>query len=628
MNEERSHNTILAGKYRILRLLGRGGTADVWQAEAVGEMKGENASIYRKLPKIIRRPAEARRENNFFVAVKIPREVSRFDLIRQEAELLSSLHHPGIPSFLELLEVKTEDLSAMAMTETAAMPFGTEDQYEGSRDRYKCDDQEEAVHNMVKDRETVPCLVMEYIDGETLRGEYGLRRTMEIGMEVCDILGYLHGHDPPVYYRDLKPANIMLRRDGSVVLIDPGSASGGGMGTKGYSAPELYSGAGEAAACSDLYSLGAVLHECLTGIPPLQSGLRPLGEFNRAYAGSTIESVLQCCCSAAPAVRWQNAAVFRRHLSEAACDSANSGFHFRKILQADPERTAFYFRRLRTAACVLAGAAFLFSAAGKCVVLSNYVSLLRKAGDSESLREKANLYTQAVQLVPDDSEGYERLINEMASDGVITAQEQEAIDNVLLAEAAGEKGAQTCEEVLLERAPEQYEKLLLLMGRRYYACRQYGDRTKQYLMQAADGSVLPASERRSAVLLAELLEIMEDRADAGGLPVFRWQERNPGDARQVWMTMKQVENDALRLADCGEEVMTAVAVYRDLGATLELYAAVLQSGGVPLTEMEQMTENGRILLQKTESRKEHIPARILEQAQTALEKASEAVCGL
>src|ERR1700733_9597886 len=123
-------------------------------------------------------------------------------------------------------------------------------------------------------------LVMEYIDGSTLEdelknsgGKLDEARVIEIALQVLDTLQYLHNLEPPVVYRDLKPSNVMLGRNGQVKLIDFGIArfflpqsNATMIGTQGYAPPEQYRGRAEAR--SDLYALGATMHHALSGRDP------------------------------------------------------------------------------------------------------------------------------------------------------------------------------------------------------------------------------------------------------------------------------------------------------------------------------------------------------------------------
>src|SRR5580700_4950135 len=123
-------------------------------------------------------------------------------------------------------------------------------------------------------------LVMEYVDGTTLEdvlktsgGKLGEASMIDIALQVLDTLQYLHNLAPPVVYRDLKPSNVMLGRNGQVKLIDFGIArfflpqsNATMIGTQGYAPPEQYRGRAEAR--SDLYALGATMHHALSGRDP------------------------------------------------------------------------------------------------------------------------------------------------------------------------------------------------------------------------------------------------------------------------------------------------------------------------------------------------------------------------
>ena len=126
-------------------------------------------------------------------------------------------------------------------------------------------------------------LVMDYVPGPTLDA-YLRKHTplppllaLNYAMHLCEVLDYLHHQTPPVIFRDLKPSNVILAPDGTLTLIDFGIAryfktgqinDTTDFGSPGYASPEQYSGEGQTDARTDLYSLGVVLHEMLTGKHP------------------------------------------------------------------------------------------------------------------------------------------------------------------------------------------------------------------------------------------------------------------------------------------------------------------------------------------------------------------------
>jgi serine/threonine protein kinase len=130
-------------------------------------------------------------------------------------------------------------------------------------------------------------LVMEYIDGKTLlqmlKDSGGrplpIAQVLDYAIQLCDVLTYLHSQNPPIIFRDLKPTNVMVKENGHVVLIDFGIArffkEGQAqdtvfLGSPGYAPPEQH-GTSQTNPRSDLYSLGATLHCCLTGRDPFHA---------------------------------------------------------------------------------------------------------------------------------------------------------------------------------------------------------------------------------------------------------------------------------------------------------------------------------------------------------------------
>lgn len=131
-------------------------------------------------------------------------------------------------------------------------------------------------------------LVVDFIDGQDLEQVRQSRRCHEDevikwSISILEVLDYLHHQMPPIIYRDLKPANIMLEKTGQIKLIDFGiareydpafNAKQTVIGSHGYAPPEQYHGKAEPR--SDIYSLGVVMHFLICGIDPQPFALQPI----------------------------------------------------------------------------------------------------------------------------------------------------------------------------------------------------------------------------------------------------------------------------------------------------------------------------------------------------------------
>lgn len=214
---------LLKERYRILNQIGQGGQASIY--------KGEDTEL-----------------GNRLVAIKemsqdglSPKELQEAaDAFKREAHMLAGLQHPNIPSIYDYFQ-------------------------EGGHWYF----------------------VMEFIEGETLEdyfaradgGTLPVKEVLDIGIQLCSVLEYLHNHQPPIIFRDLKPGNVMRAADGHLYLIDfgiarhfkPGqSRDTTALGSLGYAAPEQY-GKAQTTSRSDIYSLGAILHQALTGNDPVSN---------------------------------------------------------------------------------------------------------------------------------------------------------------------------------------------------------------------------------------------------------------------------------------------------------------------------------------------------------------------
>ena len=171
---------------------------------------------------------------------------------------------------------------------------------------------------------------MEFIEGldmegmVTTTGTPGLpqEQVVKWGMQICEVLDYLHKCDPQIIYRDLKPANIMIRNsDNSVVLIDFGIAFSfhedlkgsprTKIGTMGYMAPEQFHG--KVSPASDVFSLGATLYYALTGQVQQLFNYIPMTSIVPEIS-EELDSIIRCSLQTSPAKRYASAAEMKEAL--------------------------------------------------------------------------------------------------------------------------------------------------------------------------------------------------------------------------------------------------------------------------------------------------------------------------
>lgn len=258
-------NTILLARYKIEGQLGGGGQGAVYQARDL------NFPHSRRLVAI----------KEMHVTTNDPNlRASTMKTFQREANILATLNHPAIPKIYDFFE---------------------------KNDR--------------------AYLVMEYINGRDLEAILSRTKSLPIdkiiewGIDLCDVLQYLHGHQPEsIIFRDMKPANVMIDSLGKVRLIDFGIAkvfvSGlpqTMIGTEGYSAPEQYKG--KANPLSDIYSLGATMHHVITRAdprlePPFSFSERPITQLNED-ASPQLEEIITKSLEFEPEKRYQTCAEMR-----------------------------------------------------------------------------------------------------------------------------------------------------------------------------------------------------------------------------------------------------------------------------------------------------------------------------
>lgn len=249
---------IIDGKYEVLREVGRGGMSVVYLAMDKRLNKQWAIKEFRK----------DKDDASKQVALKA---------LLDEANLMKKLDHPTLPRIVDIIE--------------------------NNQNVY---------------------VIMDYIEGESLNkvlDAYGAQpqeAVIEWAKQLSDVLDYLHTQQPPVIYRDMKPANIMLKPDGTVRLIDFGIAreykegkegDTEAIGTRGYAAPEQFGGRGQTDARTDIYSLGVTLYHLVTGKNPAEPPyeIYPIRHWNPSFS-SGLEWLIQKCTQLNPGDRYQSCA--------------------------------------------------------------------------------------------------------------------------------------------------------------------------------------------------------------------------------------------------------------------------------------------------------------------------------
>jgi len=195
-------------------------------------------------------------------------------------------------------------------------------------------------------------LVMDYIPGTTLAAyirEHAPLPPLEAlnyAMQLCDVLDYLHKRSPPVIFRDLKPSNVIITPKGHLMLVDFDIAryfkegqvnDTTDFGSLGYASPEQYQSTGQTDGRSDLFSLGVMLHEMLSGKRPAGSKLELLRQINTALS-AVLSGMVAVATRPDPADRFQTAHTFYAALERAYVIEDLRAYQQYALIAAQEER--------------------------------------------------------------------------------------------------------------------------------------------------------------------------------------------------------------------------------------------------------------------------------------------------
>src|SRR5687767_7736403 len=267
---------MLGGRYRLDERIAGGGMGDVWRG--TDEVLGRTVAVKILLPALLDEPGFAER-------------------FRGEARTMATINHPGVVDVYD---------------------YGSDQQ--------------------------IAFLVMEYVEGDALSRTLGRvgrltpARTMALVAQAADALQA--AHEKGIVHRDVKPGNLLVRPNGTLVLTDFGiarsamvgqlTAAGSVLGTASYISPEQAAG-GTATAASDIYALGVVAYQCLSGHRPfegdnpLEIAMKHVREAPRALPGDippAVRAIVERSMAKDPAARWPSAATLAAVARQAAATLA------------------------------------------------------------------------------------------------------------------------------------------------------------------------------------------------------------------------------------------------------------------------------------------------------------------
>ena len=402
--------SIVDGKYKILNKIGQGGMSVVYLA--MNERANKQWAI-----------KEVRKDG-----------VKDYEVVKQgliaETDILKKLSHPNLPSIIDVIDCEDTFL-----------------------------------------------IVMDYIEGKALdywlkkEGAQPQEKVVEWAKQICDVLGYLHSRKPPIIYRDLKPANVMLKPDGKIMIIDFGTArefketsieDTSCLGTQGYAAPEQYGGHGQTDARTDIYTLGTTMYHLLTGhnpsLPPYE--MYPIRQWNPALS-SGLEKIVLKCTQRNPADRYQSCAELMYALE-----------HYTELDTEYRRKEGLKWKSF-VAACSLTVVSLVgclgFRFAESSATRSSYDSYISAAATASTQEERVQLYEDAIKINPKEGTAYLNLLQLYVNgtngdENNISQDEATAMTAILGYKGSGNR----TNESYLESNREAYDDFAFQMGVAYF----------------------------------------------------------------------------------------------------------------------------------------------------------------
>lgn len=397
-------DSTINGTYKILNKIGQGGMSVVYLA--LNERANKQWAI-----------KELRKDG-----------IQDFEVVRQgliaETNILKKLSHPNLPDIIDVIDEEDSFL-----------------------------------------------IVMDFIEGKPLNDllkEHGAQPqedVIEWGKQLCHVLNYLHAQNPPIIYRDMKPANIMLKPDGNVTLIDFGTArefksrhveDTTCLGTRGYAAPEQFGGHGQTDARTDIYCLGATLYHLVTGHNPAEPPyeIYPIRYWNENLS-TGLEKILLKCTQFNPKDRYQN------------CNELFDALeHYKELDESflkSQKKKMIHFS-LCAGFTVLFGLGALFCSTKVYYLKSrNYEAYLERAAHSSLSDEKDKNYKEAIRLNPGSSKAYLAMLEDYLKDEEFSVEDEQKVASALYAINGSARNID-----YLKKNKEEYIPFCFQMGINYF----------------------------------------------------------------------------------------------------------------------------------------------------------------
>lgn len=536
--------SVLDGKYEIQREVGHGGMSVVYQAVNVRANKIWAVKEVRK---------DGGNDN----------EVVSQGLIA-ETEMLKKLNHPHLPSIIDVID--TDDSFIIVM-----------DYIEGRNLQYLLD------HKGAQDPELI----------------------IGWAKQLCDVLGYLHSRKPPIIYRDMKPANVMLKPDGQVMLIDFGTArefkvhsqrDTTWLGTRGYAAPEQFGGHGQTDARTDIYNLGATMYHLLTGYSPAdtQYVIKLPGELRPELKGTGIEKIVAKCCQPEPKDRYQNCAELMyalNHVHEGEDEPIR-------------KRNRRWYSFWACVAVALIGAFGMigFRVAETGASNGSYSTYISQAQNSSNLTDKVRYYKKAIDLKPGTAEAYSDMLSDFFSDGEISSDEKSGIETCLNSTSSARTGNNSNLVFFQTHNVKDYAQFEYTLGQDYY--KGYaGGKTDAY---NAFGSALDSGgldlDSKFVNVAASLQKLTEYDVKFSSASSGRsWADGDTGGGityRDFWDELADYVMNPDTIVDKSGGDGIAAAVCRETARQITTNYEKLKAAGVAFKDMQVSMENADTYLSR------------------------------